>query len=38
MTRTKPLFIGITAAIALSNLKFLKELSKNKKFAKLTGG
>ena len=27
-----------SAVVALSNLKFMKELSKNKKFAKLTGG
>jgi len=27
-----------SAVVALSNLKFMKELGKNKKFAKLTGG
>jgi len=27
-----------SVVVALSNLKFMKELSKNKKFAKLTGG
>jgi len=27
-----------SAVVALSNLKFMKELSKNTKFAKLTGG
>jgi len=30
--------MATAAVIALSNLKFMKELSKNKKFAKLTGG
>ncbi len=30
--------VSESAVVALSNLKFMKELSKNKKFAKLTGG
>jgi len=30
--------MATVAVIALSNLKFMKELSKNKKFAELTGG
>ncbi len=29
--------MAMAAVIALSNLKFMKELSKNAKFAKLTG-
>jgi len=30
--------MATATVIALSNLKFMKELSKNAKFAKLTGG
>jgi len=32
------IFGSVSSSVALSNLKFMKELNKNEKFAKLTGG